>query len=222
MNLRIMITIECHICKKGFDVYPSRSQIKYCSTECRKVGWSRSAKANGSGGRQQRVSWTKKTCLHCENTFRVRSSLPKDKGKYCSNECRYAARVTITTTPCLNCGAPVSEPKSRREDGRGKYCSYKCRNKHLFVGKGHGRWKGGIKIDKSGYVLLWMPDHHEANSQGYVREHRYVMEQKIGRRLTRIEVVHHINHIKDDNRPENLMLFACSADHIKFHAREAA
>lgn len=78
-------------------------------------------------------------------------------------------------------------------------------------GERHPGWKGGRTIrkvgDGYGYVLIRMPSHPNAAGNGYVREHRLVMEKKLGRYLTKDEVVHHINGIKNDNRPENLALY---------------
>ena len=39
----------------------------------------------------------------------------------------------------------------------------------------------------------------------------------LGRWLKKDEVVHHINSIRDDNREENLMIFASQKDHMHFH-----
>lgn len=77
----------------------------------------------------------------------------------------------------------------------------------------NGRWKGGRILDKHGYVQVKRPGHPYADNRGYVREHRLVMEEYLGRYLLPGEVVHHINEVKDDNRIENLVLVANTKQH---------
>ena len=63
--------------------------------------------------------------------------------------------------------------------------------------------------------------HLNKTRQGYLRwgavwHHRFVIEQALGRKLGRYEVVHHKNGIRDDNRLENLEVMSLG-DHSRHH-----
>lgn len=79
---------------------------------------------------------------------------------------------------------------------------------------GHGNhWKGGrckVREGEQYYIYIKAPDHPHANKNGYVAEHRLVMEKHLGRYLESYEHVLHINGKIDDNRIENLQLTAGS------------
>lgn len=80
----------------------------------------------------------------------------------------------------------------------------------------HPSWKGGVSLSQEGYVLVLMRDHPHAGHNGYVKEHRLVMERHLGRLLERDEIVHHVNGDKTDNRLENLELMRQS-EHVAEH-----
>ena len=82
---------------------------------------------------------------------------------------------------------------------------------HGDTGPSHTLKPGGSRfLTTNGYVRVHAPKHPDANCDGYMLEHRLVMEQKLGRRLTKSESVHHVNGKRADNRPENLELWSKS------------
>ena len=80
----------------------------------------------------------------------------------------------------------------------------------------HDDFHKGFRITDGGYKLIMMKGHHEADAVGYVREHRLVAEQMIGRPIGPDEIVHHINGDKLDNSQSNLQVMTKS-EHNKLH-----
>lgn len=91
----------------------------------------------------------------------------------------------------------------------------KIRNSSL-KGKNSRSWKGGIYIDR--YIHIYEPSHPFAHHNGYVYQHRIIIEKIIGRFLNPIEVIHHIDEIKTNNSLNNLIAFTSKSAHIRFHS----
>jgi hypothetical protein len=104
---------------------------------------------------------------------------------------------------------------------KGKHKSLKHRknlskNHHNVSGKNNPNWNGGRR-KALGYWLIWKPNHPFARKDGYICEHRLVMEKKLGRYLKPSEYIHHKNGKKDDNREKNLELFFNPGNHLNYH-----
>jgi endogenous inhibitor of DNA gyrase (YacG/DUF329 family) len=133
--------------------------------------------------------------------------------KYCSERCRNIA-FSIN-----------NKGKTRSEKTKKLMSLSKRGNKnplYKISPEKHPMWKGGRIIDYWGYSFILSPNHPFRNNKGYVREHRLVMEKHIGRYLNPLEVVHHINEIRNDNRIENLMLLSGRKEHAIFHDKKGA
>ena len=71
-------------------------------------------------------------------------------------------------------------------------------------GEENPNWRGG-KRNCHGYIQVYAPSHPRAVNGKYVMEHILVWEQAHNQSLPDGWVIHHLNGIRDDNRPENLL-----------------
>lgn len=165
-----------------------------------------------------------KNCILCSIKF-FTNWKPR---KFCSEICQHKFQKGKNAANwrggnikmiCITCKKQFFVSKSQSK--RWINCSMKCQGiwrSKKFVMEKSPRWNGGRVITKRGYAWIMVKNHPKANRDGYVSEHRYIMERKIGRYLKKSEVVHHINHNKKDNRIENLFLFKSQKEHLNHHA----
>jgi hypothetical protein len=65
---------------------------------------------------------------------------------------------------------------------------------------------GTIVVDVSGYSRIKVSEGHSPDID-WAKHHRYVVENKIGRKLLSFESIHHKNGVKSDNRYSNLEIW---------------
>lgn len=71
----------------------------------------------------------------------------------------------------------------------------------------------------NGYAFIRVDGHHRAIRGWRVKRAIVVAEEKIGRRLLDNEVVHHINGIRDDDSPDNLIVMT-NSKHSSIHCKD--
>jgi hypothetical protein len=93
--------------------------------------------------------------------------------------------------------------------------------KGVFAREKNPYWKGGRFVTQNGYVKVLDPEHPRSDPRGYVFEHIKVAGEAAGAPVPLRMVVHHVNGIKTDNRPENLRIMTAQ-EHNALHQREIA
>lgn len=157
-----------------------------------------------------------KPCIRCGSDVFGKYQSQLDLKRFC-RECgvREGARQKDrkVNARCVICNKEFKVKLSKYIKHNGKYihCSMKCaqvtRIKKVS-GNLHPRWKE-VKSKPGGYVSYKKDGHTR-----YI--HRDIMEEFLGRKLLRTEIVHHKNHDRKDNRIENLELMT-NSEHVRMH-----
>lgn len=162
-----------------------------------------------------------RNCKNCEQPFEV--AYPSSGRTFCTAKCRASnrkprsdrglRRSNWVSTQCP-CGKSFECPPWQAEQNT--YCSKDCVRKYARPAGERGGGRPPIldqpNYSRDGYKLIYLPKNQMPTGYRGHRypEHRWVMMQKLGRELLPGENVHHINGVRDDNRPENLELWITS------------
>lgn len=183
-----------------------------------------------------------KECEVCGREFSVPPSRA-ETAKACSNACaksvRGESRKRQVTRTCPTCQKPFDVPVSHA--GRRVYCSNKCRDasatyraakSEALTGERNAAWKGGVVPTSDGYRYQRVGTAHPFASNGYVLQHRLVMEEylrstdpgspylvRLGNQLYLAPEfqVHHRDEDKTNNSVENLQCVT-PEEHQRLHA----
>jgi hypothetical protein len=144
-------------------------------------------------------------CIVCGKSFLNRwyeKEIKKGNAKFCSKKCQslhYSQNHRKGDyCICEQCGRiRYYSPSTIKRTKRVGICG-NCRKKEKTM-------------STDGYWEIRVPEHKHK-----IKEHRYFMEKKIGRKLLSTELVHHINGKKLDNRIENLEIMS-RAEHNILH-----
>lgn len=206
------VALPCAACgatlyRRASDIARLKSGRAFCNNECLKR----------VGAKPRRGSTNQ--CAECSESF---YALPGAVGMFCSRDChnKHQKRSRVELE-CVVCNASFTLGKATAaERGPSPTCSRKCDTLRRTT-NGIGRMHNGrpVILWSTGYLFVYEPDHPASYRNGWLAEHRYVVEQHLGRRLTPKEHVHHLNGVKTDNRIENLVVLGHS-EHSSITGKE--
>lgn len=211
-----MIALTCEHCGQGFKATPKdvKQGRKFCSKDCY------SAHLAEHGRPENFVARVIFHCQTCGAPFErgpgelreYHRKFGKDP-MYCSRECSHLGRTSVQTRPCRVCDAEFTT--EGHSLNRTETCSDPCRRalqRQNLLAKNNAERPPETRevtrnITKQGYVRLRFPSINGVRGRE-VLEHRYVMEQHLGRELRPEETVHHKVKPTTNNELSNLELFS--------------
>lgn len=174
----------CLYCAKPFTVPAHRGDTaKYCSRSCLARGYPRDT------SKWKRVT---KKCDRCGAEYTTKTSHAARR-RFCSHACQYSEKTERNSEvrSCKACGKPFRALRYKDIAHCSKSCAQHsmAETKRQWHKTPQGYMVSGFTIDGRQRVVL---------------QHRYLMEQHLGRQLKAFENIHHKNGVRDDNRIENL------------------
>lgn len=216
-----MIVRPCEHCGNSFDAESSNAKAKrqgklnrFCSRRCRNL--SRPTRP------EHPPEYFQRPCGLCGNIFDATPSRPQyDRlRKYCRGCVRAGRKAKIqklhahrkTNITCKHCGNMFVLAARLIKSGKhsGQYCSIACvyaDRKGKSKPFNHPSEVGSRRINAQGYIEIKVAASGREDYWGWVKEHRHVMEQIIGRPLLPTESVHHKDGNRAHNDPSNLELW---------------
>lgn len=176
----------CVICSETFTKIANTTG-KYCSPKC----WYSSPDFE---------KLPKYNCQKCGEEFQPGTNTQK----FCSKKCYTESQCVITYCKICENEIPINYTNGKI------YCSDDCK----LIGRLQTSLEAvpvGTKIPRNGYIKIKVFNDYNGNHhRGWTYEHRYVMEQHLGRALYKHENVHHKDGNKLNNDISNLELWSKS------------
>ena len=166
--------------------------------------------------------WTKtipeKQCNVCNEVFKTSGvscwncleKLRKEKSRI--TPCSHCHRIGLlilnkTYQLCGTCSRKEKEKDPQKKEIRRRLIRESARRQrgtdlNAPIRRSKGWWK-----TSQGYILIFKPKHPNADVNGCVFQHIYVMSEYLKRPIKKGESIHHINGQRDDNNIENLEIW---------------
>lgn len=185
---------KCEIC--GIDFAAKTMRAKFCSGKCKRKSYVNNL--------PPKETWEVCSIENCNKI----SCSPTLQPPHCSTH--YARKLGYHGNSEIDARIKGRETHSCSVEG----CDRDAKTKG-FCTLHYRRWRidgepgqAGIKYRRSQNVYRYSGYVYVGTGKGRPKaQHRLVMEEVLGRPLRKFENVHHINGIRDDNRPENLELW---------------